>query len=91
MTTENDALNLFNFAMPKFEETSDSATIVKWLKQPGQAIAKGEVLVEVETEKFTHPIECPIAATVVELLIAEGEEVDVGVLLATLQPTKVGD
>ncbi len=77
--------------MPKFEETSDSAIIVQWLKKPGDTVMKGEELVEVETEKFTHPIEAPIDALVLTLNVEEGTEVDVGTLLATLQPLNCED
>jgi pyruvate/2-oxoglutarate dehydrogenase complex dihydrolipoamide acyltransferase (E2) component len=86
MTTENESPSILKFHMPKFEETSDSATIVKWLKQPGDRIGKGEALAEVETEKFTHPIESPVDGIIVELLLKEGEEAEIGALLATFKP-----
>lgn len=72
--------------MPKFEETIDSAVIIKWHKGIGETIAKGESLLEVETEKFTHSIEAPIDARVLELKAAEGEEVDAGEPIAILEP-----
>lgn len=72
--------------MPKFEETSDAAVIVKWLKQPGEAVAAGEAVVEVETEKFSHPVESPVAGTVTELRVDEGAEVEVGAVLAIIEP-----
>ena len=49
-------------------------------------VAQGENLVEVETEKFTHPIEAPVDAIIETLLVEEGMEVEVGAVLATLRP-----
>lgn len=72
--------------MPKFEETSESAVVVKWLKKPGDTVAQGEAVVEVETEKFSHPVESPIDAVVRELRVDEGSDVEVGAVLAILDP-----
>lgn len=80
-------MEIIEFRMPKFEETSDAAVIVEWLKKPGDSVQKGEPLVEVETEKFTHPIEAPMDAVVVTLEAEEGVEAAVGTLLATLRPS----
>lgn len=80
--SENTSGEFFDFAMPKFEETSESAILLKWLKHPGDAVAEGEAIAEVETEKFTHPLESPVTGELAEHLCAEGDDVDVGVLIA---------
>lgn len=72
--------------LPKFEETSDETIIVAWLKKVGDSVAKDEPLLEVETEKFTHPILAPADATVVSIEAQEGDELEVGALLAVLRP-----
>ena len=73
--------------MPKFEETSDSAVVVVWHKQPGDSVARGEAIAEVETEKFSHPVEAPCDAVLREIRAAAGESVEVGAVLAILEPT----
>lgn len=73
--------------MPKFEETADSAVLVSWHKKPGDAVSSGEALAEVETEKFSHPIEAPCDAVLTEIRVDAGQEVVVGAVLAILEPT----
>ncbi|VWX61681.1 hypothetical protein VARIO8X_50330 [Burkholderiales bacterium 8X] len=76
-----------DLCMPKFEETADSAVLVSWHKQAGDTVAQGEALAEVETEKFSHPIEAPCNAVLREIRVVAGEEVEVGAVLAILEPT----
>ena len=72
--------------MPKFEETSESAVLVLWIKQPGQRVAAGDPIADVETEKFTHPVEAPVAGTLVEHRVEQGSDVPVGAVLAIIEP-----
>lgn len=71
--------------MPKFEETAETAILIKWLKRPGDRIAKGEAVAEVETEKFSHPVESPINGVLREHLVAEEDEVNAGAPIAVLE------
>lgn len=54
------------------------ATISKWHRQPGESFAKGEVLYEIETEKVTQEIEAPGSGTLLEILVPEQTEAQVG-------------
>ncbi len=56
----------------------ESATIVAWHKQPGEAFNKGDFLYEIETEKVTQEIEAPGDGRLLEILVAEDEDADVG-------------
>lgn len=56
----------------------ETATIVAWLRQPGEAFSKGEPLYEIETEKVTQEIEAPGDGHLLEILVAEDEDADVG-------------
>lgn len=75
-----------DICMPKFEETSESAVLVQWLKQPGERVAAGEPIAEVETEKFSHPVEAPVAGTVREHRVGQGCDIPVGAVLAVIEP-----
>jgi len=55
----------------------EEATIVKWLKQPGETFAKGEPLYEIETEKVTQEVEAPADGTMLEILVPEDEDAEV--------------
>jgi len=72
--------------MPNMDLTITEATVVKWLKQPGQAVRAGEEVVEMETDKAVVPIESPANGTLVEILASEGTIVKLGQQLATIQP-----
>jgi pyruvate/2-oxoglutarate dehydrogenase complex dihydrolipoamide acyltransferase (E2) component len=53
------------------------ATIRKWLKQPGERVQEGEVIVEIETAKAVDEVEAPVSGVVQALLVAEGVTVPV--------------
>ena len=72
--------------MPQMGVSVSEGTITKWLKQPGEAIARDEALLEISTDKVDTEIPSPGDGVVGELLVAEGETVEVGTLLATILP-----
>lgn len=54
------------------------ATIIKWNKQPGDSFRAGEELYEIETEKVTQAVEATGDGKLLEILVPEGEEAEVG-------------
>jgi len=72
--------------MPQMGVSVSEGTVTKWLKQPGDAIAQDEGLLEISTDKVDTEIPSPGDGVVGELLVAEGETVEVGTLLATILP-----
>jgi pyruvate dehydrogenase E2 component (dihydrolipoamide acetyltransferase) len=70
--------------MPQLGETVDEGTIAAWHKQAGDAVEKGDVLLDVETDKVATEIEAPISGVIASIDIAEGETVDVGTVLAVI-------
>jgi len=56
----------------------EEATIVRWRKQPGDPIAQGDILYEIETEKVTQEVEAPGEGRFIEALVPEGESAQVG-------------
>jgi 2-oxoisovalerate dehydrogenase E2 component (dihydrolipoyl transacylase) len=71
--------------MPQLGESVTEGTVVRWLKQPGDPVVMDESLAEIETEKVNVEIPSPFEGTVSELLVPEGETVEVGVPIATIQ------
>ena len=63
--------------LPMFGMNMEEATIVKWLKQPGEAFRKGEPLYEIETEKVISEVAAPCDGTLLE--IVEGADTTVAV------------
>ena len=70
--------------VPTLGESVTEATIGKWFKKPGDAIAVDEPLVELETDKVTVEVPAPSAGVMGEILVAEGDTVEVGALLGTV-------
>lgn len=63
--------------MPKQGQTVESCIIVEWKKQPGDAIAEGEPLCDVETDKATVEVVSPAAGTLLAHFFAVGDDVPV--------------
>jgi pyruvate/2-oxoglutarate dehydrogenase complex dihydrolipoamide acyltransferase (E2) component len=59
-------------------------TVTRWLKNEGDSVAAGELIVEVEAEKASHEIESPVAGVVEALIASEGDELKVGSVLAVI-------
>src|SRR5579875_2742691 len=70
--------------MPQLGETVTEGTITRWLKQVGDAVAEDEVLFEVSTDKVDSEVPSPAAGVLSEILVNEGDTVDVGTKLAVI-------
>ena len=70
--------------MPQLGMAQDSGLLVAWLKRPGEAVAKGEPLFEVETDKATMEIEAPADGYLTGIAAAAGEDVPVGAVIAQI-------
>jgi pyruvate dehydrogenase E2 component (dihydrolipoamide acetyltransferase) len=64
--------------LPRLGQGMESGTIVRWLKQEGDSVEKGEALYELDTEKATQEVEAEASGVVLKILAGEGEEVEVG-------------
>ncbi|MBB4304538.1 2-oxoglutarate dehydrogenase E2 component (dihydrolipoamide succinyltransferase) [Rhodobium orientis] len=70
--------------VPTLGESVTEATIAQWFKKPGDAISVDEPLVELETDKVTIEVPAPSAGVLGEILVTDGETVEVGALLGTI-------
>jgi len=75
---------MHEFKLPEIGEGVVEGEIVQWLKQPGDAVAANEPLVEVMTDKATVEIPSPAAGVVTEHKAAEGDICAVGALIALI-------
>jgi 2-oxoglutarate dehydrogenase E2 component (dihydrolipoamide succinyltransferase) len=71
--------------VPTLGESVTEATIGKWFKQPGDAVAVDEPLVELETDKVTIEVPAPAAGVLAEIAVKDGETVAVGALLGQIK------
>ena len=70
--------------MPALELAQETGKVVRWLRAPGDAVKKGERLVEIETDKVTVEIESPASGTLYDVTAREGEVVPVGQTIALI-------
>lgn len=70
--------------MPQLGETVTEGTITKWLKQVGESVSLDEPLFEVSTDKVDSEVPSPVAGVLTEIVVAEGDTVEVGVRLAVI-------
>ncbi len=71
--------------VPTLGESVTSATVARWLKQPGEAVSADEAVVELETDKVSVEVTAPEAGVLGSHAVDEGGEVEVGALLTTVE------
>ncbi len=76
--------------VPTLGESVSDATIARWIKKAGDAVAADEPIVELETDKVTLEVPSPVAGKLGEIIAAEGETVEVGALLARVEEGAAG-
>ena len=79
-----------DITVPTLGESVTEATVMRWNKQPGDAVAVDETLVELETDKVAVEVKAEGAGTLAEILAAEGADVEVGALLGRLETGDAG-
>jgi len=72
--------------MPQMGVSVSEGTVTKWLKQPGEAVALDEALLEISTDKVDTEVPSPGEGIVAGILVGEGETVEVGTVLAVIAP-----
>jgi len=75
------------FRLPDVGEGLTEADIVSWHVKPGDEVAINQVIVEIETAKAVVELPCPFEGVVADLLVAEGQTVDVGTPIIAVDAT----
>jgi 2-oxoglutarate dehydrogenase E2 component (dihydrolipoamide succinyltransferase) len=83
-TRGDEAVMAIEITVPTLGESVADATVARWIKTTGDAVAADEPVVELETDKVTLEVPAPAAGTLGEILAAEGATVEVGASLAML-------
>jgi 2-oxoglutarate dehydrogenase E2 component (dihydrolipoamide succinyltransferase) len=76
--------------VPALGESVTTATVARWMKQQGEAVAADEPLVELETDKVTVEVNAPSAGVLSSIVVPEGTEVEVGSVLGVVDADGVG-
>ncbi len=73
--------------VPQLGESITEATIGRWFKQKGEAVKQDEPIAELETDKVAMEVNAPSAGVLTELLAGEGDTVEVGAVIARIDPS----
>lgn len=76
--------------MPKFAADAEDGRIERWMKAVGDQVERGEMIVEIETDKALMEIESPAAGVLAEILHEDGAEVPVGDAIAYIETADGG-
>ena len=77
--------------MPQMGVSVAEGTILKWHKRPGDCVEADEVICEISTDKVDTEVPSPASGTVTQILVQEGETVDVGTKLAVIGGEAAGE
>ena len=77
--------------VPTLGESVTEATIAKWHKKAGDAVARDEIICELETDKVSVEVSAAEAGVLAEIIVAEGANVGIDALLATIKVGAAGD
>src|SRR5947207_12113829 len=77
--------------MPPMGDSVSEGSILEWRKHEGDEVAEDETLVEVSTDKVDAEVPAPVSGTVVKIHAAEGDTVQVGAVLAEIEPNGSGN
>jgi len=75
----------FKLLLPKMGESVAEATIIKWLKKPGDYIDIDEAVMEIATDKVDSEVPSPVSGKLVLQLCKEDEVVQVGSIIAIIE------
>lgn len=77
---------MIEILIPPLGDGVTHATIVQWHKSPGDTVAKGDILVDVMTDKMNVDVESPASGVLAEILCAAEEEVRPDAVLGRIRP-----
>src|SRR5688500_9294682 len=81
---------MLSIKVPPLGESIVEATVSRWLKKQGDAVASGDTIVELDTDKITVEVPAPRAGVLASLAVAQGDVVKVDQVLAELDETAAG-
>jgi len=78
-------MSRYQLLLPKMGESVAEATIIKWLKKPGDRIEADDAVMEIATDKVDSEVPSPVSGTLVEQLCKDDDVVQVGAVIAIIE------
>ena len=85
MSASTSEARLVEIGMPRLSDSMEEATILAWLKRPGDDVVRGQPLVEVETDKATMVYEAETDGVLEEIVVGEGGTAALGAVIARVR------
>ena len=82
---------IYPVTVPKWGIEMQEGTVVRWHVPEGREIARGDELIDIETDKIVNTMEAPSGGVLRRCLVEEGETLKVGSLLGVIAPTDLDD
>ena len=79
---------LHEIIVPELAESTVEATVASWIKKDGEIVSKGDVIIELDTDKVSLEIVSPSDGQIQKILKQEGEIVKVGDILGTIDDSQ---
>jgi len=79
----------YELLLPKMGESVAEATVIKWLKQPGDLISLDDTLLEIATDKVDSDVPSPVAGRLISQLYSEDDVVQVGAVIALIETEEI--
>src|SRR6188768_2855207 len=70
--------------MPRLSDSMEEGTVLRWLKQVGDEVKRGDELVEIETDKANMTYEASDEGTLIEVVAGEGDTLPIGEVIARI-------
>lgn len=77
--------------MPRLSDTMSEGTVGRWLKQPGDQVAPGDILAEIETDKATMELEAFESGVLQKIIVPEGQTVPIGEVIGMIGAEPLAD
>ena len=76
---------IIDVKVPMLSESVSEGTLLEWKKKVGEAVARDEILIDIETDKVVLEVPSPQAGVLVEIIVNEGDTVTSQQVLATIE------
>ncbi len=80
---------IVDVVMPKMGESLQEGTITKWLKKIGEKVERDEMILEISTDKVDTEVPSPASGILTEIIVPEGQTVEVGAIIARIATSEV--
>ena len=79
----------YQLLLPKMGESVAEATVIKWVKNPGDKVNADDAVMEIATDKVDSDVPSPVTGKLVEQLYKENDVVQVGAVIAIIETDEV--